>query len=136
MPDSGLCEQCGQHFEYRLIHNGFNDSAYDYCDTCGGTALISGWSEKPTGVTVKFYQRLDEEAERHLKRCKCGGKFAVTASPRCPHCKNALSPTDAKTWIESDASGTVKGWRWQNSWTGLYCIIVNDNMSKDPWKLD
>jgi len=136
MPDSAVCKNCGQHFEYTLIHNGFNDSAYDYCDTCGGTALITAWSEPPTGVNVKFHQRLNEDVERHLKQCKCGGHFALSASPRCPHCKNLLSPIEAKTWIEANAPGTVKRWRWQSDWKGLYCIVVDGNISKDPWNDD
>jgi hypothetical protein len=40
--DIGDCEHCKKKFGYYLIHNGFNDSAYAYCDTCGSTALLDG----------------------------------------------------------------------------------------------
>ena len=37
---TGTCESCGHSFDYMLIHNGFNDSAFAYCDSCGMTALF------------------------------------------------------------------------------------------------
>src|SRR5438552_3175373 len=38
----GSCENCGHTFQYRLVHNGFGDSAYAYCDKCSFTVLLSG----------------------------------------------------------------------------------------------
>jgi len=40
---SGSCEHCRHEFPYALIHNGFNDSAFAYCDACGTTSILSGW---------------------------------------------------------------------------------------------
>jgi hypothetical protein len=37
---SGVCDHCSAPFGYYLIHNGFNDTAYGYCDLCGRTALV------------------------------------------------------------------------------------------------
>lgn len=42
-PAVGECERCRSTFAYDLIHNGFADTAYAYCDRCGMTALLSGW---------------------------------------------------------------------------------------------
>jgi hypothetical protein len=137
----GECEHCHHKFPYYLIHNGFNDSFYAYCDRCGRTALISSW------VFVKE-RRLTEEQQRNLPQgqiarrleadlssCECGGRFLAGASPRCPACNEVLSPERAAEWIEANASGAKKGWRWQRSWSGLYCIVVNglsvsDNIAK------
>lgn len=38
---NGTCEECGRDFPYYLVHNGFNDSAYAYCEDCGQTALLA-----------------------------------------------------------------------------------------------
>jgi hypothetical protein len=32
VPNKGLCENCKAEFNYKLIHNGFNESSYVYCD--------------------------------------------------------------------------------------------------------
>lgn len=131
---SGVCEHCHQVFDYSLIHNGFNDSAYAYCDTCGCTAVISAWSPKPEGVPVRVHQRIGSDVENYLDRCACGGKFTAGASPRCPFCRSTLSAIEATTWIEANAPGTAKGWRWQKNWSGLYCIVIANHLARDPWK--
>src|SRR4051794_33473838 len=44
---------CGAGFGYCLVHNGFNDSAFAYCDGCGTTAIFGGYSERiPKGVNA------------------------------------------------------------------------------------
>ena len=40
----------------------------------------------------------------------------------------------ATEWIEANAPGTKKGWRWQKNWTGLYCILVEERVTQDNWK--
>jgi hypothetical protein len=40
---TGSCDHCGGTFSYRLIHNGFSESAYAYCNQCSFTVLLSGW---------------------------------------------------------------------------------------------
>ena len=37
----GTCESCESSFPYYLIHNGFNDSTYAYCDHCGRLAILN-----------------------------------------------------------------------------------------------
>jgi hypothetical protein len=117
-----------------LLHNGFNDSAYAYCDACGSTAMISAWSPIPDQVQLKFHQCIDKNAEKYLVRCDCGGTLTAEASPRCPFCRSPLSAAAATGWIEANAPGTAKGWRWQQSWTGIYCIIVQGRVLQNPWK--
>jgi hypothetical protein len=133
--DIGYCEVCRKQFGYSLIHNGFNDSAYAYCDACGMTALLSGWYENiPETTDIKFHQVIAENVEPFLKDCKCGGKFRKNASPRCPHCNSELSAIEATKYIEQNALGTKQGWRWQQNWQGLYCIIIENKCVTDNWK--
>ena len=117
-----------------LIHNGFNDSAYGYCDQCGMTALFSAYSDAvPEGVDVGFHGALRADAERFVRPCTCGGQFRGSATPRCPHCARHLSAEASAEFIERNASGTAKGWRWQRSWRGLYAIVIEDRLAQDPW---
>ena len=129
----GNCENCKKQFGYYLIHNGFNDSDYAYCDACGLTALLDGW-KVPKGIHMIPHQNITPEIEPHLVLCSCGGFFRSGASPRCPNCQQPLSPIHAADYIERQAEGAKKGWRWQRDWTGLYCIIIEDKVVNDVWK--
>lgn len=129
--DIGTCESCEGSFTYMLIHNGFNDSSYAYCDSCGITSILDAW-KMPKGI--KFHVAIDQENEDLLFPCKCGGSFKSGASPRCPHCQKKLSATLAAKWIEDNAPGTEGGWRWQRSWEGLYAIVIDKRFVKDNWK--
>jgi hypothetical protein len=134
MSDFGTCDACAQQFSYDLVHNGFNDSAYAYCDRCGCTALISAWTAHPPDAPIKFQRAITEDVEPFLLGCSCGGHFRANGAPRCPSCKAALSADAAASYIEANALGTQKGWRWQRDWSGLYCIIVDHRIAKDPWR--
>jgi len=135
--DTGVCEVCRQSFNYLLIHNGFGDTAYAYCDKCGRTAFVSGWSKNiPVAAKLKLHGPVNPEAEALLAPCSCGGAFRAGATPRCPHCRSPLSAELATVYLEANAPGTAKGWRWQRSWQGLYAIVIDGNSTKDPWRLD
>lgn len=131
--DIGYCETCHQQFGYHLIHNGFNDSAYAYCDRCGETCLLNLW-QLPTGIEVEDYGVIPESIEPALRSCRCGGVFKKGASPHCPHCNTSLSAVEAAKYIEANAPGANAGWRWQRSWEGLYSIVIEGRVSKDCWK--
>ena len=133
--ERGNCSNCHEEFEYTLIHNGFNDSSYAYCDTCGTTAVLSGWYNGiPKGVNETFQGAINHDTEPFLESCECGGTFRCDAAPRCPHCNIEINATDAAEFIERNAPGTQQGWRWQKSWTGLYCIVVDGKCVRDNWK--
>ncbi len=133
--DVGTCDKCGKQFEYYLIHNGFNESAFAYCDKCGCTAILDYYSKLvPKGVDLQYGQEIDSALEAWLRPCDCGGRFRANAAPRCPHCSSALSAREATGYLEAAAPGTKKGWRWQGTWTGLYCIVINDKSVRDNWK--
>jgi hypothetical protein len=132
--DIGKCDKCGKLFGYYLIHNGFNDSSYAYCDLCGATALLNLYKFPKIGIQLEPYQVITPVIEPFLKKCSCGGEFRSGATPKCPHCHCSLSATEATSFIEEQAEGTKKGWRWQRNWTGLYCIIIESKSVDDIWK--
>jgi hypothetical protein len=132
--DTGSCDSCGGRFQYQLVHNGFNDSAFAYCDACGSSALLSCWfAEVPSGAKLKVHGPINPEAEALLRPCECGGKFRAAASPRCPHCRATLSAEGARDFIEANAPGTARGWRWQGSWDGIYSILIEGRNVTDNW---
>ena len=133
--DTGNCDACARPFRYSLLHNGFADSAYAYCDKCGMTAFISAWDKAiPLAAKLKAHGPINPEAEILLAPCVCGGTFRADASPRCPHCSVPLSADGAAKYIEENASGTSKGWRWQRSWQGLYAIVIEGRSCKGSWR--
>jgi hypothetical protein len=130
----GTCDQCGEKFKIEIFHNGFGDSSYAYCDTCGMTAILSGWHKQwPSGVKCTQAE-IASEMEPYLKGCGCGGRFAKGNSPHCPHCKQPLSAEKATEYIEQQSSGTQKGWRWQRNWFGIYCAVVDGRKVADNFK--
>src|ERR1017187_8306689 len=131
----GSCPSCRGRFRYRLIHNGFNDSTFAYCDSCGMTAHFSGYSKViPAEVDLKIHGPLASTLEAEIAPCVCGGRFHGDASPRCPLWRAVLDPVASAGFIEKDAPGTKGGWRWQRSWQGLYAIIIEERQVNDPWK--
>ena len=131
----GRCANCAATFKYSLIHNGFNESAYAYCDDCGTTAVLSGWSPNiPPEAGLRVHGRITAGVEPFLASCPCGGRFRASAVPRCPACREPLDPVACTAFIEADAPGTAKGWRWQRSWDGLYSIVINGRQVSDPWR--
>ena len=130
----GTCEHCRRTFHYQLAHNGFGDSAYAYCDRCGYTVTVDAWSRHPADLQLQYQRPLPPEAEPFLKPCPCGGKFRADAEPRCPHCNLPLSARLAASYIEANAPGTAKGWRWDRRWNGVYSIIIERRAVANWWK--
>jgi hypothetical protein len=136
MVDSmGTCSRCDEPFPYHLIHNGFNNSAYAYCDACGTTALFDTWQDDiPAAAGLVAYARILPSVEPFLAPCGCGGSFTARAGPRCPACSEELDAEAARAYIEFNAPGTANGWRWQGNWYELYAIIVAGQVVSNPWK--
>jgi len=135
-PETGKCEHCNQSFGYYLIHSGFNSSSYAYCDRCGMTAILSIYDKRMPKVETASadFGEISAEIEPHLQSCQCGGMFRKGASPRCPKCSVALSPEVASTYIEANAAGIEKGWRWQRNWNQTYCIVIENRSVNDNFK--
>jgi|SRR5580704_17140622 hypothetical protein len=134
MSNTGTCKNCQREFSYSLIHSGFSDYAYAYCGTCGQTASMNGWSKAWPKHLPFNYGSIQKELEPYLDACECGGRFKADASPRCPHCLQTLSAEAATAYIERNAPGTAKGWRWQRNWNGLYAIVIEKRSVREPWK--
>ena len=131
----GHCDACEKPFHYVLLHNGFGDSAFAYCDACGREASLSGWCQNiPAQAKLKCHGPINREAEALLAPCECGGTFRASASPRCPHCGSPLDAAKAAAYIEANAPGTASGWRWERSWGGIYSIIVEGRCVNDNWR--
>ena len=123
----GRCNHCSRSFSYYLIHNGFNDSWYAYCDKCGKTSILSFFPRpKELQATILVQGVVPIEVVPFIRPCECGGVFLPKSSPRCPHCKQALSSAAATTWIEANASGSKMGWGWQQNWDGIYAIVIEN----------
>ena len=129
----GQCDKCARFFSYHLIHNGFNASSYAYCDSCSYVALLDHWQTPPNAPKLDFAS-ITADVEELLLPCPALGHFRASALPRCPHCNQPLDAVRARDYIEANAPGTAKGWRWQRSWDGLYCIIIEERVAHDPWK--
>lgn len=124
----GECEHCNRNYRYSLWHSGFGDTSYAYCGDCGMLALISYTNPHVAGFPplTNQYGEIEESWEPFLKPCVCGGRFSKGQSPRCPFCKERLSPSHAAEHIEAQALGAGKGWHWQNNWSGVYCMAIDD----------
>jgi len=98
------------------------------------TAILSlyhkEFSQSPK--TSSDFGEVSATMVQRLKPCECGGFFRRGASPRCPNCDEALSAELASIYIERNAQGTAKGWRWQKNW--LYCIIVEGKVVNDNFR--
>lgn len=128
----GVCEHCHNTFEYWLCHCGMGECGYAYCDSCGRTAILSEWDKRrPQLRDCPGQREICAAMERYLLPCACGGSFKKGATPRCPHCKRALSPEVATLYIEANAPSAKKGWRWQRNWSSTYCIVVENNTVSD-----
>ena len=134
---TGTCEHCGESFGYWLGHCGFGDCSYAYCDKCGMTAILSYWDKRmpklPPGCPSQ--QEICAELEKYMLPCECGGVFKKGASPRCPHCGQTLSAQAATAYVEINAPGTKKGWRWQQNWHDTYCIVIENRVVNDNFKM-
>lgn len=123
----GACEHCQREFKYWLLHCGFGDCVFAYCDSCGMPAILSLWDKRMLSLpNCPGQQEICSAMESFIEPCPCGGRFRRGAAPRCPHCNCPLSAELATTYIETNAPGTKKGWRWQKNWSGVYCMVVED----------
>lgn len=124
----GDCEHCGKFYRYSLWHSGFGDNSYAYCDDCGMLAMIN--YDNPTVVGFPplstQYAEIDESWEPLLLPCACGGRFRKGAEPRCPTCNEPLSAKHAAAHIEAQAQGAGRDWRWQKTWSGVYCMAIDN----------
>ena len=124
----GDCERCCRIYHYTLLHAGFGDYSYAYCDGCGMLATLTHSSSFLLTMPPlsNQHQVIDAAWEPFLQPCECGGHFRSDASPRCVFCKEPLSAVYAAHHIERNSVGAGRGWRWQKNWTDVYCLAFED----------
>jgi phage FluMu protein Com len=124
----GDCEHCNRSFHYTLLHAGFGDYSYAYCDSCGALATFSYSNSFLINMPPISapHQVIDRAWEPYLSLCPCGGHFRAAAAPRCLFCNSVLSAQQAATYIERNTKGAPRGWRWQGNWTDVYCMAIED----------
>jgi hypothetical protein len=127
---TGSCERCAHAFRFELVHCGFNDTSYAYCDDCGCVALIEPTAEKTPGIPR--HRSIEPDGEALLADCPCGGRFRSGATPRCPACRASLDALRAARYIECAVQPVAAGWKWQGDWRGLYCMIVERRFVRNP----
>lgn len=131
-----MCNECHKRFEYTLVHNGPANTSYAYCNSCGAAALLDlAESRFPVELLKQSaYKVIAAGVDSHLKACDCGGKFTATSAPRCPHCLMPLSATKAADYIERQAPSNSPDWRWQGTWAGNYCMVVEGRQVRNNFK--
>jgi len=45
-----------------------------------------------------------------------------------------MSASKATGFIEANALGTAKGWRWDRRWDGIYGIVIERRVVEGWWK--
>ncbi len=99
------------------------------CNLCGEVFT----APEPEGIGPEKY---DETTAAMIALLKPARRRLLVPLPirKCPHCLQTLSATKATDYIEKNAPGTAKGWRWDQSWSGVYySIVLNDNIVEDWW---
>ncbi len=131
----GDCEHCCRIYHYTLLHAGFGDYSYAYCDTCGSLATFSYSSTFLLSLPALAVQHqvIDASWESFVLPCACEGQFRSGASPRCVFCSHPLSAEHASPHIERNSVGAGRGWRWQRNWTEVYCMALED--PRNPGRL-
>lgn len=121
-PHTGSCDLCRRRFAFELVHSGMNRCAYAYCSECGIAGLLEARPAKR--LRGERHGMISSCIEAALAPCGCGGRFLSGSAPRCPACRETLDPDQASAYIDPAVQPVAAGWKWQKSWQGLYCIVV------------
>jgi hypothetical protein len=124
----GDCEHCSRNYRYMLLHAGFGDFSYAYCDGCGTLAALAYTNRELATLPATMIRNEEIPAswEPFLRPCSCGGTFRKGAAPRCVYCNSILSAEYAGSHIEKNSAGAVRGWRWQQNWSDTYCLVIEE----------
>jgi hypothetical protein len=124
----GDCEHCCRVYNYSLLHAGFGDFSYAYCDSCGILATFNYSSSFFLSLPrlTNQHQVIEQSWEPFILPCGCGGHFRGGVSPRCVFCHEAFSAEYAAHHVERNSVGAGRGWRWQKNWTDVYCMALED----------
>jgi hypothetical protein len=101
------------------------------------TSILSLWNKHWPKLPPSCFphREICADFEPFIRPCTCGGLFKKGASPRCPLCHRELSAEAATSFIEKNAAGTKKGWRWQGNWNDTYCIVIDNKLVTDNFAM-
>lgn len=89
------CPSCGREILYERFHAGFSNEGFAYCDNDSTVLLWETFAPWYTAIVKKHPWMLNDEERRRVEamfpRCQCGGRFAFTNPPLCPHCRSDIS---------------------------------------------
>lgn len=129
------CPTCKHSYYGRVLHAGFDDSEFLYCDRCFRIALLSIYSRSADillrlAVPALWSWRESAasriEIEASLRGCECGGRFTFDAVPKCFNCQSVLP---LETILEAFGA---HGW-WGVGWRGFYCLIQEEHLVQNPY---
>lgn len=128
------CSTCSELFSVEVLHAGFDDSEFLYCDHCHRVAVLNIYSGRSTALrdlaqaglwTWRDSPGARSQIEALLAPCECGGHFTFDAVPRCPHCRDPLILDSVLSQLDA------RGW-WKQGWRGVYCLITAGGRVDDP----
>lgn len=124
--DTGHCEHCGKAFGYFLINSG-----------CGKTAELSVYDKRMPKLLRDCppFREICVELEQYIQPCQSGGAFKKGATPRCPHYVQPLSAEAATALIEMNAPGVKKGWACQKNWHDTNCIVIENRLDSNNFRI-
>lgn len=86
---------------HQIVHSGFNNSGFMYCDKSGDILTWSTFDSNYRTIVDKHPWSLTQDEKQKVEdaviTCTCGGRFRFSAKPRCPNCNNevpAILPDD------------------------------------------
>ena len=89
------CPTCNKPLRFEKVHTGFNDTGYAYCDRDGSLLVWDTFDPTYTALVGERHpwaldRNAEEQVERALEACPCGGRFGLHNPPLCAHCGHDL----------------------------------------------
>ena len=129
------CHDCGQASDVRLVHSGFNGSAWAYCDTCGMLCLADIYWAGEIDDASRPGMPVSPTVQARLPPCACGGAFGGVCAPRCPKCRTAFLLSDFPPIFSSGYRSlwrripALTSWREYDSY---YTFVVEGRRFEHP----
>ena len=133
----GDCEHCLRTFRYTLLHAGFGDFSYAYCDCCGMLATFN-YSDSilvnlpppyrtapgnrlPTGSRFSIPAHAADIFAQELRRVACSATRALSAEHAAAHIeRNSVGAAADGTGKETGP--TCIAWRWKTQKIPETCV--------------
>ncbi len=99
------CPACHKTINTKgIYHAGFGDEAFLYCDRDSSVLTFNAYDDTyrrlvpdkmpwPPGAGGSLTTQEQNQIEKTLKPCPCGGIFRFQNVPKCPHCGASIANT-------------------------------------------